>query len=342
MEIINNLPSPVGLRKDEIISTLLREEYGFLPSRPFSVTAKEESSDGGFAASKATLKRISLTCKGEWGEFTFPVSYAVPRVGSSFPCFIHLNFRDFIPDKYQPTEEIIDNGFAIFTIYYQDISSDNGDFTDKFAGVVYPEGKRESDDCGKIGLWAWAAMTVLDYALTLPELDHRRISVVGHSRLGKTALLAGALDKRFYCAFSNDSGCSGAALAKEKTGERIKDITKVFPYWFCENYLKYVDKDENLPFDQHWLLAANAPHRVYVASAEDDGWACPKNEYLACVAADEYYKKLGSVGFIHPDRLPLTGERFHDGDIGYHIRRGSHFLSRDDWHNYMRYINQYD
>ena len=198
MDLLNNLPNPVGMRKDEIISMLLKEEYGFLPARPFSVTAKEEECDNGFAASKASLKKISLTCKGEWGEFTFPIYYAVPSVGSNFPCFIHLNFRNLIPDKYQPTEEIIDNGFAILTIYYQDVTSDDGDFTDKFAGVVYPEGKRDSDDCGKIGLWAWSAMAVMDYALTLPELDHKRISVVGHSRLGKTALLAGALDKRFY------------------------------------------------------------------------------------------------------------------------------------------------
>ncbi len=342
MEMINNLPDPTNFRKDEIITMLLKEEYGFLPARPYSVTATVEQEDGGFAAGKATLKKISLYCKGEWGEFIFPVYYAAPKLGTSIPCFIHLNFRDLIPDKYQPTEEIIDNGFAVFTIYYQDITADNDDFTDKFAGVIYPEGVRESDDCGKIGLWAWSAMAVMDYALTLPELDHKKISVVGHSRLGKTALLAGALDKRFYCAFSNDSGCSGASLARETTGETIKNICTTFSYWFCENYKKYEEKVESLPFDQHWLIAANVPHKVYVASAAEDGWACPKNEYLACVAADGYYRKFGKEGFVHPDRLPTVGDRFHEGNIAYHLRGGTHFLGREDWHNYISYINQDD
>ena len=339
MEMIKNLPAPYGLTKDEIMAVLIAEEYGNLPARPYSVTAEVESSDGGFAAGKATLQKILLKCKAEWGDFTFPIYYTAPKNADSLPCFIHLNFRDLIPDKYQPTEEITDNGYAVITIYYQDVTADNGDFTDKLAGIIYPDGKRKKDDCGKIGLWAWSAMTAMDYAMTLKELDHSRVSVVGHSRLGKTALLAGALDERFYCAFSNDSGCSGASIARETTGERIKDILRSFSYWFCENYYKYAEAVDSLPFDQHWLIAANYPHMVYVASAEDDGWACPKNEYIACVAADKFYKDHGMKGFVHPDRFPVAGESFHDGDIGYHIRKGSHFLGREDWRNYIDFIN---
>ena len=160
--------------------------------------------------------------------------------------------------------------------------------------------------------------------------------MVGHSRLGKTALLAGALDERFYCAFSNNSGCGGAALARESTGQRIGTIKST--YWFCENYKKYVDKEYEMPFDQHFVIAANAPHRVYVASAEEDAWSCPKNEYLACVAADAFYKKTCGVGFVHPDRLPKAGDLFHDGMIGYYMRRGDHYLSREDWLSYIKYL----
>ena len=206
------------------------------------------------------------------------------------------------------------------------------------AGVVYADGKRGSRDCGKIGLWAYAAMAVMDYAMTLPELDHQRISVVGHSRLGKTALLAGALDERFFCAFSNDSGCSGAAISRQKDGESIAKITKVFPYWFSEHYGSYAGREEELPFDQHWLIAANYPHKVYVASAEEDLWACPINEYLSCVAASEYYLERGCLGFVHPDRLPTLGERFHEGEVGYHLRGGVHYFSREDWLYYIEFL----
>lgn len=339
MNILERLPDPVGIDKKDIIEILLREEYGYLPSRPFSVTAVLENCDKKFCAGKATLQALTLSCKAEWGDFSFPVYYVCPKGEQNVPCFIHINFRDLIPDRYQPTEELIDNGFATLTFCYTDVASDDGDFTNGLAGVIYPDGKRKSDQCGKIGLWAWAAMAVMDYAQTLPELDKSRICVAGHSRLGKTALLTGALDERFYCAFSNDSGCSGAALSREKNGETIADIMKQFPYWFCENYCKYVDNESALPFDQHWLIAANVPHKVYVASAEEDLWACPENEYMSCIAADEYYKAHGMNGFVHPDRLPVVGDAFHDGDIGYHLRAGSHYFSREDWLQYIKFLN---
>jgi dienelactone hydrolase len=244
-----------------------------------------------------------------------------------------------IPDRYQPTEEIIDAGYATLTFYYEDVTKDNGDFTDGIAGLVYKDGKRGATDCGKIGLWAYAAMAVMDYAETLPELDKGRISVVGHSRLGKTALLTGALDERFYCAISNDSGCSGAALSRENTGERIADIMNRFPYWFSESYAKYIDNEDELPFDQHWLIAANAPHRVYVASAEGDLWACPVNEYRSCIAASEYYEAAIGCGFVYTGTHPRVGRCFHKGMIGYHERPGTHYLSREDWAYYIKYLN---
>lgn len=339
MKQVKKLPSPMGLDKKEIVDLLLREEYGVLPKRPYSVTAAPVRTDKTFCAGKADLQELLLTCKAEWGEFSFPISYVCPKNKENVPAFLHINFRSLIPDRYQPTEELVDHGFATLTFCYEDVTKDNGDFTDGLSGIVYPEGKREKDQCGKLGLWAWAAMAVMDYAVTLPELDKDRISVAGHSRLGKTALLAGALDERFHCAFSNDSGCSGAALSREKTGETVERIMARFPYWFCENYSKYIGDEEALPFDQHFLLCANLPHRVYVASAVGDLWACPENEYLSCVAADEYYRSHGKKGFCHPDRLPAVGECLHEGDIGYHLRLGDHYFSREDWQNYIKFLN---
>lgn len=338
MELLKKLPSPMGLEKKALLEMLLKEEYGYLPARPYEVTAEDVAYDKKFCAGKAPLRTLKLTCRAEWGEFSFPLYSVVPRGKKNLPCFIHINFRDLIPDRYQPTEELVDNGFATLTFCYKDVTSDDGDFTNGLAGKLYPDGKRGPHDCGKLILWAWAAMAVMDYAMTLPELDHSRISVAGHSRLGKTALLAGALDERFYCAFSNDSGCSGASLARENDGETVAKIVNNFPYWFCENYYKYANNEDAMPFDQHWLLAANLPHKVYVASAVEDLWACPKNEYLSCIAASEYYKAHGKSGFVHTDRLPEVGDRFHEGDIGYHLRPGMHYMSREDWICYMQYL----
>ena len=342
MELLNRLPSLEGLTKQEILDTLLREEYGRIPARPYEVVAEQVSLDRSFCAGKADLQKLMLHCKAEWGTFSFPVYYVCPkRASGPVPAFVHINFRDLIPDRYQPTEEIIDEGFATLTFCYLDVTSDNDDFTNGLAGVVYPNGERGDTDCGKLGLWAWAASAVMDYAQTLPELDHARISVAGHSRLGKTALLAGAIDERFFCAFSNDSGCGGAALSRENTGEKIENIMNKFHFWFSKHFAKYVCNEDALPFDQHFLIAANLPHLVYVASAEEDLWACPPNEYMSCIAASEYYQKNGKVGFVHPNRLPECGEFFHEGDIAYHIRSGRHYFSREDWLFYLKYLRRH-
>lgn len=333
------LPQVCKRTKKEIIDILLKEEYGYLPLAPLSVEARVIEKNERFAAGKAHLSKLAFTIKAEFGEYTFPVYYACPTSEGKHPAFIHINFRDKIPDDYQPTEEIIDSGYALLTFCYQDVSSDNGDFENGLAGVVYKNGKREKDQCGKIGLWAYAAMAILTYARTLPELDGDRISVIGHSRLGKTALLAGMLDERFYCAFSNNSGCSGASLLRENTGETVEAIYNRFPFWFCENFEKYKNNEDALPFDQHFLVAANYPHYVYVASAKGDEWACPTNEFLSCIYASEYYKENGKTGFVKGDDMPRIAELFHEGDIGYHIRSGLHYLSREDWGYYMKFLD---
>jgi len=181
----------------------------------------------------------------------------------------------------------------------------------------------------------------MDYAQTLDELDSSKICVIGHSRLGKTALLAGALDERFFCTVSNNSGCSGAALSREKGGESIRDILNRFPFWFCKNYEKYADNESALPFDQHFLIAANIPHRVYIASAQEDAWACPENEYLAAAEASQYYEKHTGSGLVHPHRMASVGECFHEGVIAYHLRSGGHYLGREDWKYFIKYLKMH-
>ncbi len=334
---IENIPMPSGMDKAQILDLLLREEYGYLPEKPSEMAVETVVVDESFCAGKANLVTLKLSCTLRGQKFSFPVHYTRRVAEKKSPCFIHINFRDAVPDRYQPTEELVDNGYNILSFCYEDVTSDDGDFTNGLAGIVYPDGKRDAHDCGKIGLWAWAAMRVMDYAVTCSELDGKRISVAGHSRLGKTALLAGALDERFYCAFSNDSGCSGAAISRQKLGETIGLIHDRFPFWFCENYAKYIDNEDALPFDQHFLLAANYPHRVYVASAAKDWWACPENEYAACLFAAPYYNEKGLETCL-ADEMPAVGSGIGSGYIGYHIREGRHYFSREDWLRYIKYL----
>ncbi len=336
MKMPFSLPSPLGMTREAIVNLLLSEEYGFLPPKPEEIFVSEVEKDERFGGGKAVLKTLQMTLITENGPFSFPLYYMLPVGDGPFPCIIHINFRPDVPDRYMPSEELTDNGFAVLSFGYEDVTSDDADFTNGLSGVIFKNGHK-ADDCGKIALWAWTTLCVFDHALTLPEIDPKRISIAGHSRLGKTVLLAGALEERVSCVFANASGTSGAALFRGNEKETLKVLADVRPYWFTENYQKYAGREEDLPFDQHFLLAANAPHRVFLTSAASDEWSDCRSEYLSAIAAGEYYKALGLTGFIHPDRMPEAGDWLGHGHIGYALREGLHFLSRDDWHAFIAF-----
>lgn len=324
--------------KSAMLGVLLEEEYGVLPNRETSLSWETVSEEKDFAAGKAILRTVNITAQFETGAFTFPVRAAIPKGKKKVPFFVHINFRPDVPDRYEPTEEIIDSGFAVLSFCYKEVTSDDADFSNGVSPFLLGANEQvRPNDCGKIAMWAWAASRVLDYAETLPELDQNRAMAVGHSRLGKTALLAGAQDTRFALAISNDSGCSGAAITRGKQGERVEDICSRLGYWFCKNYEKYRGKEDDMPFDQHFLLAAIAPRKVYVASAAEDLWADPDFEFLSCVMAGDYFEHYGQKGFVYSDRFPAVGEKLHKGNVAYHRRGGTHFLSREDWRLFMEY-----
>lgn len=327
-------------RRKELSDILQREVYGFRPEDPEEITYTFLEKDDKFCAGKAVLCKIEIKSVINGKEFAFPFYATIPTAGEKHPFFVHINFRDCVPDRYMPSEEIVDHGFAVLSFCYKDVTSDDNDFGNGLAGVLYDGKERKGSDCGKIAMWSWAASRVMDFAQTLDCLDFERSAVVGHSRLGKTALLTGMLDERFRFVFSNDSGCSGAAITRNKVGETVKDICGRFSYWFAPNYQNYIDNEQNLPCDQHFLLAACAPRYVYVASAAEDTWADPDSEYLSCCAASEVYERLGVKGFVHPDRLPMPGDALQEGSIGYHLRYGKHYFSREDWLHYFEYINK--
>ena len=325
----------------EMLEILQREEYGYLPKKPEQIRFEEtENYILNFCAGKANASKIVATCVLGGKEFSFPFYSVIPTKPGKYPFFIHINFRDDVPDRYMPSEELVDNGFAVLSFCYKDVTSDDGDFTDGLAGVLFPNGERTGSDVGKIGMWAWAAQRVMDYAETRGDvLDLSRATVCGHSRLGKTALLTAATDDRFAFAYSNDSGCSGAAVTRGKRGEDVRKIYTKFPFWFCPNYGAYMDKEDEMPFDQHWLIASIAPRCVCVGSASEDLWADPEAEMLACVAASPAFEACGQRGFVCGDRYAAVGEAYFEGSIGYHLREGLHYFSRADWHRLIEFVN---
>lgn len=329
--------------RPEIEKIMLESEYGYLPEYPESVTYEIKSIDERFCAGKATHLVIEIKSRVYGEEFTFHVNYVYPSEGDNFKTFVNINFRPEMPDKYMPSEEIVDNGFACASFCYKDVTSDDGDFTNGLAGLVYKNSGREKYSPGKIAMWAWAAMRVMDFLQTREEVNKENICVCGHSRLGKTALLTGALDKRFAVVHSNCSGCSGDALNRGKypKSEKIGDILDRFDFWFCENYKEFRDKDDETPFEQHFLHALIAPRRVHVASAQNDIWAGPETQFLCCAAASEVYELYGEKGFVYEEGDFLkAGKYLNDGNIGFCYRSGNHYFSRDDWHGLFDFMNR--
>lgn len=329
--------------RKKYVDILCNEEYGLPLPEPTSLTFEvpaPEKINRRFCAGEASKYEVIAHAEINGKSFSFPFTAVIPNKKGPFPFIIHNDFEYLVPSKYLPVEEMVNNGFAVFELCYQNVTSDNDDYTNGLSGLVYPDGVRKNaNDPGKIMMWAWANMRVMDYAMQHPLLDHNHGAIAGHSRLGKTSLVTGMLDKRFQYVISNDSGCSGTAITRGKVGEQISHITSRFPYWFCENYKKYVDHND-LTFDQHMLLATVAPRTVLIGSAVEDTWADPDSEYLSCVAASSAWENLGETGFVAPDRLPVPGADFHQGNICYHLRDGLHYFSRRDWLVYMNIIRK--
>jgi hypothetical protein len=240
-----------------------------------------------------------------------------------------------------PLDVIVGNGCGLITAHYADFDPDvNNGFVDGVHGLA--EGRvhlRKRNEWGSISAWAWGLSELQTYLELQPETKKSKTVVIGHSRLGKAALWAGALDERFDMVISNNSGCAGAAQFRTMRGEDIEKITNRFPYWFARNFQSFRGNDSLLLVDQEMLLSLVAPRALYVASASKDSWADPQGEYLSFYKSQAIYALYDSTLEISY-QYPSPNESIQFGNIAYHLRAGEHEILRWDWEKYVEFANK--
>ena len=359
------------VRRPELLDLFETEMFGKMPGRPADLHFKVLTEDKNALNGTATRKEVAMYFDKEESHCAVLLMYIPNGSDGPVPAFMGINFKGnhattFDPGVSLPTsaqiesygkpfkleargdavrrwpyEYIISKGYAVVTFYRGDIDPDWHDgFKNGVHKVIDGEKPRNADSWGTISAWSWGLSRALDYLETDKAIDSKKVAVIGHSRLGKTALWAGATDPRFALVISNDSGCSGAALSRRVFGEHVLRINTNFPHWFCDNYKKYNSKEDTLPFDQHELISLIAPRPVYVASASEDRWADPKGELLSLVNSSPVYKLYGFETLSNTE-LPEPNSGYSSEIMGYHLREGKHDIVIFDWQHFIDFADKF-
>jgi len=358
-------------RRPEILRAFETNVYGRTPQVAtrlrFETTDTDAQALGGLATRKQVTIRLFEEAAAPWIDLLVYIPNDAPK---PVPAFLGLSYgnqgvhpdpgikpsRDTTPKRGEhaarwPLEMILRRGYAVATFAGADVEQDRHGS----GSLMKPDGWKKGvrgyllaksgrteladDDWGSIGVWAWGLSRAMDYLETDPAIDRRKVAVFGHSRTGKTALWSGAQDERFALVISNNSGQGGASLARRRFGETVAASYALSGIWYCRNYRRFGNNESALPVDQHMLIALMAPRPVYIASAEQDGWADPRGEFLAGRHAEPVYRLLGLPG-LGVKEMPAVDTPVGQ-TIGYHIRTGNHDITPYDWQQYLNFADRH-
>jgi hypothetical protein len=360
-------------RRPELQRLFQHYMYGVIPPKPQQMQAKVLAEYHDFLGGQATLKLVTLAT-GLSNAPRIDLMLIEPnRRTGPVPVFLAMNFcgnhaltddsrvplargwlyssckgctNNLATDAARgaqaadwPLAEIIRRGYALATFYSGDVDADRADVSEGiYAWLASGDpAKNRPADRGSIAAWAWGFHRCVDYLVTNHDLDARHIAAVGHSRNGKTALLAAAFDERIALAIPHQAGCGGTAPSRGKIGESVQRINTSFPHWFNAEFKKFNDAPDRLPFDQHCLVALCAPRPVLFSNAQEDQWANPSGQFEVLQAADPVYRFLGAEG-LAAKQMPPLGELVNSR-LGYYIREGKHSMTADDWAVFLNFAD---
>jgi hypothetical protein len=356
----------VAKRRPELKARIAHYMYGNLPTKT-GVKATLLHEDPKAYGGKATLREVALDVG--YGDARIRLLVVAPNgMTDPVPCFVGPNFSGnhtfvddpkvavptgWVYDKYpgvtankaseagrgklKPVwniEETIARGFATATFYNGDIDPDRPDVRDG----IRPHLPKEFDT-STIACWAWGVQRCVDYLETLPAVDAKKLVAVGHSRLGKTVLLAAAFDERIAAAIPLQAGCGGTAPSRGTVGESVKQINDRFPHWFNAEFKTFNVEPARLPFDQHSLVALCAPRPVLFANAVEDQWANPAGQFDVLKGAHPVYRVHGVEG-LSATQMPEAGTLINSR-LAYFYRPGKHEMKPEDWTAFYKFVEKW-
>lgn len=362
-------------RKGELKELFAHYMYGPIPGRPQGMRFVNAGSYTDFLGGKANLKLVRIET-GPGTAPQIDLLLVTPKEtpnGKPAPVFLVMNFcgnqavtedsrvpltRSWLSSsckgsvanaateasrgaqaKDWPLEEIVRRGYAVATFHSADVDPDRQEAsTGLYAWLAENQpGGNNPTNRGTIAAWAWGFQRCVDYLVQDPAIDAKRIAALGHSRNGKTALLAAAYDERIAIAFPHQAGCGGSAPSRGKIGESVRAINDRFPHWFNARFKEFNTEPERLPFDQNCLVALCAPRPVLFSAAEDDQWANPAGQFQVLQAAAPVYQLFGTEG-LSAREMPEFG-RLINSPLGYYIRKGKHSMTAEDWGVFMDFAD---
>ncbi len=332
-------------RRAEILADFRQNVYG----QNFSGNYTQTFSVATTNFTNVKRKIVTVRIAAPYATVSYPVRTFIPTNQAVKGTFLMIDHRAAATDDpaqntdYLPVARLNAAGYAIAIINANDVAPDNNSsYRSKMINAFYKSSSALPDNAMRaVGTWSWSASRAMDYLVTDSDIDASKVAVIGHSRSGKAALWAGAQDTRFAAVISNESGNTGAKLARRGAAgvnaETVAAINNNFPYWFAQTYKAYNGNESSLPVDQHELMDLVAPRRVYIASAQGDNNSDPKGEFLAYTAASQVYGLygIGNNGLPSNTWQPALNTPYRGDAMSYHLRSGSHDLNYVDWGFYM-------